>query len=105
MDRLKKSLRDGNPFEHKECTQCAFGKILYNDILPKKESYPQNISQLLEVIEELHCDFHRKAFEIEAASTQEEKMTILKEVEGYSLRLINPLLTLKKVIIEVVYSE
>jgi len=53
------------------------------------------ISGLLENIERLHCDFHQKAFEIESVATQEEKLKILKEVEEYSMSLLNPLLSLR----------
>ena len=33
VDRLKKSLRDGEAFSHKKCTECAFGKLfLFGDM-------------------------------------------------------------------------
>ncbi len=95
VDRLKKSLRSGEAFPHKKCTECAFGKLFYSEIWPNKDQYPLEIASLLETIERLHCDFHQKAFEIESVATQEEKLKILKEVEEYSMSLLNPLLSLR----------
>ncbi len=102
VDRLKKSIRVGEAFPHKECTECAFGKLLYSEVWPNKDQYPLEIASLLETIERLHCNFHQKAFEIESVATQEEKLKILKEVEEYSMSLLNPLLSLKAVLKKVI---
>lgn len=53
VDRLKKSLRDGTPFNHRDCTQCDFGQFFYEEIWPKKDSYPPEVFKLLETIEKL----------------------------------------------------
>ncbi|MFN3946993.1 MAG: CZB domain-containing protein [Aquificaceae bacterium] len=98
ISRLEKAIKNGEIFDHKAPTECAFGKRFYSEVWPYVDQYPQEIAEVIRKIENVHRQFHEKAYEVEKASTAEEKQEILKATKDISTELFRLLLQLKRLL-------
>ncbi|MGK0689874.1 MAG: CZB domain-containing protein [Aquificaceae bacterium] len=98
ISKLEKSIKNNQPFEHKSHKDCSFGKRFYPEVYARLEEYPPHIRELIEEIEKTHREFHEIAFEVEKASSEEEKLKILNMVKDKSTELFQLLLKLGRVL-------
>jgi len=100
ISKLERAIENRQPFEHKTCRECAFGKRFYEEVYPCMEEYEDKIKELLYEIEKLHCDFHEVASKINTQNPKPEDMEIIKKIKEHSTRLFQLLLTLKREILK-----
>ncbi len=100
ISKLERAIESGQPFEHKTCRECAFGKKFYEEVYTRMEEYEDEIKELLYEIEKLHCDFHEVASKIDTQNPKPEDMEIIKRIKEHSTRLFQLLLTLKREILK-----
>ncbi len=99
ISKLERVIENRQPFEHKTCRECSFGKKFYQEVYPHMEAYEDKIKELLHEVEKLHCDFHEIASKIDTQNPKPEDMEIIKKIKDHSARLFQLLLTLKREIL------
>lgn len=95
MNKLKKAIREGEPFEHKDCHACNFGKMWDEEVAPIIEKQEEDIKNHLKKIEELHCRFHEVASKIDAQNPKPEDEKAIEQAESISTELMQKLTQLK----------
>ncbi|MFZ2725768.1 MAG: CZB domain-containing protein [Methylococcaceae bacterium] len=94
INSVQRCLNHGTHFEHKQPTECAFGKMFYSEIKPNFERFCEEKKQLIEHIEKIHNAFHEAAFHISSDNPDIEKAT--QDAWLYSTQLVNMLNRLEK---------
>ncbi|RMH06096.1 MAG: hypothetical protein D6699_02635, partial [Aquificota bacterium] len=99
IKRLELAIQKQKPFDHKECGRhgienaCPFGKKLYSEIIPCLDHLEPHIRDLILQIEEIHCQFHEKAKEVDPTNPD---YTALNQAKEISLRLYQKLMSLER---------
>lgn len=96
VSKLEKALERREPFEHKTCRECNFGRKFYSEIYPFLQDFKEHIRSLILEIEKLHCTFHELACKINTSNPSQEDIELLKEVKRQSTKLFQELLKLRK---------
>ncbi|WPM32629.1 CZB domain-containing protein [Hydrogenobacter sp. T-2] len=100
ISKLERAIESCQPFEHKTCRECAFGKRFYEEVYPYMEEYEDNIKEMLHEIEKLHCHFHEIASRIDTQNPKPEDVEIIKKAKEDSTHLFQLLLALKREILK-----
>ncbi|SHK16524.1 CZB domain-containing protein [Thermocrinis minervae] len=88
VKRLRTAIRNGKPFEHKDCHSCDFGRMFDTEIIPIKNKLPSEIRNIVEEIERIHCEFHEVSMQVDTTNLKPEDETILKQLNELSTELI-----------------
>lgn len=91
---VEKSIKHNTVFAHKKPTECAFGKMFYQDIKPNIDGYSEAKRDLIEAMEQIHIKFHDSAQHIHPEDPNMEQSK--QDAWYYSSRLINMLEKLEK---------
>lgn len=100
ISKLERALENKEPFEHKTCRDCNFGKKFYQDIYPYIGDYDENIKEIILEIEKIHCEFHEIAAKIDTVNPKPEDIEIVKAMKDKSAKLFQELLKLKRKVLK-----
>ncbi len=100
ISKLERAISNKEPFEHKTCKDCAFGKKFYQEVYPSLGEYEEEIRSIILDIEKLHCEFHNIASEINTQNPSEEDLSKLNSVKELSTDLFQRLLSLKRFVLK-----
>ncbi|MDW8294207.1 MAG: CZB domain-containing protein [Aquificaceae bacterium] len=101
LKRLRRAIEKLDSFNHKECCKytkencCAFGQAFYRDVMPRIDSFPPQVKEVLLEIEEVHCRFHEIGKKID---TKNPDQALVKEMQDTSLNLYQLLMRLEKML-------
>lgn len=98
INKLERAIKEGKPFEHKDCHSCNFGKRWDELVAPVKGELPEDVRAVLEEIESIHCEFHEISMQIDLENRKETDAENLKRMKELSTKLFQKLLSLKQLI-------
>ncbi|MCS7285277.1 MAG: CZB domain-containing protein [Hydrogenobacter thermophilus] len=98
INKLERAIKEGTPFEHKDCHSCNFGKRWDELVAPVKEELPEDIRAVVEEIESIHCEFHEISMQIDPENRGETDAENLERMKDLSAKLFQKLLSLKRLI-------
>lgn len=97
INNLERAIKEGTPFEHKDCHNCNFGKRWDELVAPVKEELPEDIRAVVGEIESIHCEFHKISMEIDPCNGKETDEENLEKMKDLSTKLFQKLLSLKRI--------
>jgi hypothetical protein len=94
INSVQKSLKDHTVFNHKQPTECTFGKMFNAEIKPNIDNFSSEKKETIKQLEQYHIAFHEAASHIVEDNPDIEKAK--QDTWLYSTKLINLLNTLEK---------
>lgn len=94
INGIQKCLNHNTVFNHKQPTECAFGKMFYSEIKPNLDTFSPEKQAIIKIVEDTHIAFHTTAFDITEDNPDIEKAK--QAAWLHSTKLINLLNTLEK---------
>lgn len=69
LNRLDEAIKKKSPFPHKQPTECEFGKLFYAEVWPERETFSDQIKNIVVRIEQEHRTFHTTAGQMDPTSS------------------------------------
>ena len=100
ISKLERAIKNGEPFEHKDCHHCNFGIAWDKQVAPLKDVLPEDLKAVVEQIEKTHCQFHEVSMKIDPQNPKDTDEENLKTMKDLSTKLFQSLLHLKRLLKE-----
>jgi len=100
ISKLERAIKNGEPFEHRDCHQCNFGIAWDKQMAPIKDALQEDLKAVVEQIEKICYQFHEVSMKIDPQNLKDTDEENIKTMKDLSTKLFQSLLHLKRLLKE-----